>query len=229
MSKKSQKANGYLDPNNNFFYIDIHKNASSKFSTIFLQHSWQYKELFDLEQISNQGKIFCILRDPFERYISGFTQFIDTASDVDAEFYNNLTTSKSEVNLLLKDLLFFRDTEYKLKLMKLIFMLTENFEFDIHTRLQVKFIEQCDISKIDFFLLNDNVSYQINSYFENHNKFDVNIDNKKIHANFQYPNKLKYQSIIKNFFNENIQQKQNLLKYLEPDFQLLNTIKVYAG
>lgn len=221
------QANGYLDPTNHFFYIDIHKNASTKFSTLFLKQGWQYKEAYNLEKILKRGRVFCILRDPFERYISGLTQFLDT----DVKELQNDPSDNSQLCLIWKNLLFTnKDIESKLKVMKLVFMLTNNFEFDIHTRLQVKFLQHCEIDKIDFFLLDDNLGYRMSKYFQKYIKF-VQINNEKIHSTLDYPTSVNYHTIVQKFLTDDdyLQQRQKLLKYLQPDFQLINSIKVYAG
>ena len=96
--------------------------------------------------------------------------------------------------------------------------------------MQVKFLQHCEIDKIDFFLLDDNLGYRMSKYFQKYIKF-VQINNEKIHSTLDYPTSVNYHTIVQKFLTDDdyLQQRQKLLKYLQPDFQLINSIKVYAG
>lgn len=80
---------GRIDPNNQFFYLNIPKNASNFLDRLFAHSGWDVANLQDI----NTKKISCVvvLRDPVERWLTGITQYaMSTLGEfVGAEFVNN--------------------------------------------------------------------------------------------------------------------------------------------
>ena len=66
---------GMKNPTNDLFYKQIPKNASSMIRKVLHTMNWQY-ELFDEHIIADGFKTIVVLRDPFERWISGITEYL---------------------------------------------------------------------------------------------------------------------------------------------------------
>ena len=99
--------------------------------------------------------------------------------------------------------------------------------FDTHAHLQVKSLELplqvLDKEKITFFQMNDKLGYSLNHWLHEKgvpNKFNnakINATDEKNDAIFNGVN---------NFFNDqkNINRKNKVLEYLQPDYDFLNSI-----
>jgi len=159
---------------------------------------------------------FAVIRDPYERWISGFCSFI--------EFEDEPTFDKPISTLVKSD--YFDET------LTLLFRDRDDYEFDIHCKLQVNFIKKytetfkCSTSDITFFYLNNNLGYQINKWFQSHNEL-INVNNHK--TNVQNKSLISYRHITEFLFNaKNEIYKQKLYAYLKPDYDFINSINFYA-
>ena len=211
---------GYVSPDEKFFYIRIHKNASTKLVNFFKRNNWSYVDVLavDADYYYNKCKLFCILREPYSRYISGFAQFLTTHSLDDIGLNIQMWQS-----LLLKAV----DKSSKFDILKMFFAEYDKFDFDNHTKLQAKILGRQDCSKINFFFLDDLLGSNLTSFFQS-NGSELVVDNTIENQNRNHNN---IYSLVYNFFEDsnNLPYKENLLQYLKPDYHFINSIQFYAG
>lgn len=98
---------GFLSPTG-IFYLNIPKNGSTYLSNILLSNGWQHHTLGDSSHLITH--IIVVLRDPVERWISGFATYtsswllgLNYGSDHFVEDYNSLTERIIFDNLVLDD------------------------------------------------------------------------------------------------------------------------------
>ena len=81
-SFNSQYGGGWLSPDRKHFYVSIPKNASSFLGNWLTENGWNifnFKDMntFDQDLGTNQlESVVVVLRDPIERFISGFAQYV---------------------------------------------------------------------------------------------------------------------------------------------------------
>jgi hypothetical protein len=171
-------------------------------------------EQFRSENFLEDKKIFCVLREPYQRYLTGFVSFLFGPAVFDHNEISGRTIRK---------LIKYKDPRND-DILRLLFFFNQ-FNYDIHTELQSTSLIEFDISKIDFFYLNDKMGFQLNKYFESH-KVNIPFNNEKVNAR---PDENFYKSLLKSFFEkeEHIMFKENLLNYLKPDYDLINSVNFY--
>lgn len=206
-----------VDPTKKFVYVHIAKNASSKIMSVLRKEGWVGIDGMFLEDVPaylEDKKIFCILREPYQRYLTGFVNYLGSVECLD---YDEL------IGYSLRKLLRYNNKS-NFDVLRLAFNYGK-FDFDVHTRLQVKSLGNLDTSKIDFFYLNDKLGVQLNKYFQSHNTL-IPFNNAKINPR---PDDNFHKVLLTNFFEkeEHIMFKENLLNYLKPDYDLINSIKFY--
>ncbi len=64
---------GRIDPKNQFFYVNIPKNASNYLDRLFSHSGWNVANLLDIDV--RQVRCIVVLRDPVERWLSAITQY----------------------------------------------------------------------------------------------------------------------------------------------------------
>ena len=81
-SFNSQYGGGWLSPDRKHFYVSIPKNASSFLGTWLTENGWNifnFKDMNTFDQdlgINQLESVVVVLRDPIERFISGFAQYV---------------------------------------------------------------------------------------------------------------------------------------------------------
>jgi|LakMenE18May11ns_1017448.scaffolds.fasta_scaffold9949542_5 hypothetical protein len=213
----------YIDNSNKFLYMPIAKNAHTKLTEAFCNASWFYISNLapaDLKDLLANKNIFCVLRDPLERWI---TAFITCCLSIETpEGRANLPADSVKLldrfcQLLTKDV----------KSSFIYFFSRNKFNLDWHTQLQIEYIQLIDLEKITFFYLNDNTGSQIRQWLASVN-IDLPLDDKKINPMFL--NRPLYVNLVAFLADPgNIEHKQKLLEYLQPDYNLINSVKFYAG
>lgn len=124
------------------FYLNIPKNASTYLTNLLAASGWEHS----LVTNPNIVKSIVVVRDPVDRWISGFSTYAASwllsagyGSDHFREDYNDLTE-------------------------RIIF---DQIIFDDHTTEQVKYVEQIDKSiPITYFTLNHGLGMQLESYLD---------------------------------------------------------------
>jgi len=208
---------GLIDPTQKFIYLSISKNASMKISSTLRKEGWTKPPVIPHTEINNfinDKRIFCVLRDPYQRYLTGFVDYISGLDSID---YNEV------IKYSLRKLIRYKDPLND-DILRLLFYFNK-FNYDSHTELQSTALVELDTAKIDFFYLNDKLGYQLNKYFKNYNVI-VPFNNSKVNARFD---EHYFKSLLTEFFEkeEHIKFKENLLNYLKPDYELLKSIEWY--
>jgi hypothetical protein len=136
-----QPGGGLISPEG-VFYLNIPKNASTYTTNLLLANGWNY---YNLNENPVPAQAIAILRDPVERWISGYATYAASfvlgygyGSDHFREDYNNLTE-------------------------RIIF---DQLIFDDHTTEQVKFIEQIKHIPTTYFKLNYELGMKLESFFK---------------------------------------------------------------
>lgn len=115
ISRGYQIGGGMISPNKDFFWLSIPKNASTFMTNVLQQNQWE----FDSISFYKNKDVICILRDPVERWISGFTTYC---------CLNLLSEHYGSARFL---------TDYNELFERLVF---DNIVFDDHTTPQVDFV-----------------------------------------------------------------------------------------
>lgn len=200
---------GFCDPNYKVQNIPILKNASTFLKETVTQLGWQLKPIPLNKNISR----FAILRDPFERWLTGFTQdinvYIDTRGPEESVYLNNLFR-QTNVNWFL-DFLIDRDVLY----------------FDTHAQLQIKqldwIIDAIGEEKITFIKMTDKLGQTLNHWLHSEGCKN-NFVNKKINARDK-SNDIIFKKINAYFFDGmNLRRKEKVMEYLAPDYKLFNSV-----
>lgn len=212
----------YIDNSNKCLYLPIGKNAHTKLTRAVCYASWfhiDYIASADLQDLLANKNIFCVLRDPLERWITAFVTCclsLETPED-------RVTLPADSVKLLDR----FCQLLTKDVKSAFIYLFSRNkFNLDWHTQLQIEYIQPIDLEKITFFYLNDNTGRQISQWLASVD-IDVLLDNKKINA--RIGSRSLYENLVVFLADTaHTEYKQKLLEYLQPDYDLINSVKFYA-
>ena len=215
----------YIDNSNKCLYLPIGKNAHTKLTSAFCYASWfriNGIASADLEDLLANKNIFCVLRDPLERWITAFVTCLYQMNTI----HNRANLPAGSVELLDR----FCQLVTKDVKSAFIYLFSRNkFNLDWHTQLQIEYIQSIDLEKLTFFYLNDNTGSQISQWLAS-----VNIDvpyllnNRKINA--KHGSRSLYENLVAFLADPaHTEYKQKLLEYLQPDYDLINSVKFYAG
>lgn len=210
MIRHSFQVRGAIDPMKKFIFMDISKNASTKILSTLHNSGWTAPPIIEQEEKNNflsNKIIFCVLREPYERWLTGFTTFAKTPG------------VRGTLNLSLYKLM---QTEHWYIALQSIFEFNDNFEFDIHTKLQCScFDNYTNITDINFFLLDDNIWPNLQNWCNTVNleiSFDDRYVNRRANSNLIYIR-------LTSFLDKNPFYKEKLMTWLQPDYDFFNSIK----
>lgn len=187
ISRGHNVGGGLISPDGNYFFLSIPKNASVFISSVLRQNNWTFSDL----STYSGSNVFCIIRDPVERWISGMATYI--AANILGENYG----SEMFIN------------DYNQLAERLIF---DNIVFDDHTSPQIEFVNLVPCNKhIEFFLANKtNLLNNLSRYVGSELKFNLDVTNENASSNNFDTNNLvnflqkkltkEYQEKIKNTF-----------------------------
>lgn len=204
---------GYVDPSDSLQWIPIVKNA-----TTFLKHhlnNWKQKQMSTMDE---QLLRFVLLRDPYERFISGLVEELEMYIDLNDKDFDQLVYNVKYCEVFLK---FAFDK---------ILLESPNFLGE-HTTLQINLLKtlsnNCldlyDPKSICYFKINDKVGYQLNHWLKTYG-IQNTINNGKIHSKSVNNNKL-LKTVQEFLFDyKNNKYKEKIYKYIEPDYIFLNHI-----
>jgi hypothetical protein len=204
---------GLIDPTKKFIFLDISKNASTKILNTLRNSGWTVPPVIDHREKKNflsDKIIFSVLREPYERWVSGFTTF--------AKWPGN-----KGLNLSLHKLL---NSEHWYITLQSIFEFNSNFEFDLHTKLQCDCFDSYNDTNTDinFFLLNESVWSNLQNW--------CNTINLEIFFDDRYVNQTANSNLIYNrimsFLDTNPRYKEKLMNWLQPDYDFFNSVKFVA-
>jgi len=218
---------GLYDPDFKVQCISIPKNASTYIQSESVKYNWKERHIPLHENISR----FIILRDPYERYLTGVTEDI--------------------LGLLrLNDLLYLsnNDKEKFIKVLNKLFVSKKKARVDMNPQfkniMKGSFIDnrfyfgEHTITQINHFRLNEYAFLELYTYFWATNTLgeDLNVffhekgckskfSNNKQNVSTNHRETLRL--LIAEFIDNNYDIKLNLLQYLQPDYNLLKLIKFY--
>ena len=193
-----QPGGGLLSPSG-VFYLNIPKNASTYITNILLANRWEHH---NLNERSSTQKCIVVLRDPIDRWISGFATYASSwllgpgyGSDHFLEDYNTLVE-------------------------RLIF---DNIVFDDHTTPQSKFVEQLPNSTVTYFKLNKNIIQHISQ------DLNINLETADVDANISENNYDQRQitDLIRNRVDQDPVLKARIFEQYKCDFDLINSVQFY--
>lgn len=190
---------GGLISSSGVFYLNIPKNASTYITNILQNNGWQYHNTNDWININ---KCIVVLRDPIDRWISGFATYVSSwllgvgyGSDHFVQDYNPLVE-------------------------KLIF---DNLTFDDHTTAQSAFIAQLPPVDITYFKLNKNIIWQIGQDL-NINLSTATVDDNKSENNYDQRQII---DLIQTKVDNDPVLKARIFEHFKSDFDLINSVQFY--
>jgi hypothetical protein len=180
-------------------YVQIPKNASSWTKIHFKDLGWLDFN-YHYDHFYKKHALV-VLRDPVERWLSGVCEYFSLYHEnIDTESFNN--------------------TFYD--------FLIEQTILDDHTESQHCFIEGLDYKNITFFLCNNDYRLQFSTCLK-----QKGFDNKYHDHEFQHTtNKSITRSKFKKIFEPLLSQSKYLNKiqqFYKKDYELINSVKFYAG
>lgn len=195
----------FLSPDKKLQFYPIYKNASTFVETNLAQIGWSPEHV----NIDDYPTLFTILRDPFERWISGFVQEIVNTTNYKIEeiLLENITDNNSS---FLLDFIF----EFPL------------FNIGTATELQVNYaFNKIPQSNIIFFKHGPNLNFKLHHWLLGEGIKNTLLTQSPINV---LSNNLLYKKIQNYFFDaKNIAIKEKLLEHLKPDYELINSTKFY--
>lgn len=204
-------ANGLINPEGTIQFIGIPKNASTYFQMEAERQGWSNQIL----PLHHHIKRFAILRDPYERYISGIAEDLDryiTLENDSRVFIQHLFTS----NLVFDFFNFLFDLNI--------------FELGGHSTLQNTHLQYIinTIGKNDitFIKLSNTLGEDINQFLQSQN-CKGNFSNEKFHE--KKTSNQSFLPLVQYYFAhvKNKKRKDQLITYLQPDYGLLNSINFF--
>ena len=198
----------FTDPIEKFVLILVPGNFYNNFKKNLLISKWKPISEIDHSKILASKKII-ILRDPYERWLEGFSNSINTG------IHSNLP--KSFIKLY--------KSEYQTEALELFLSYTTTFCFELSTEMQCKFLEKYVSSAENcvYFFMNDRIGFDINKYLQ---KFKILTALNNSITKFPLEIFEDY-TIIKNFLNSYPELKQRVMSFYETDYNFINTVDFY--
>jgi hypothetical protein len=192
---------GMLSPNQEIFYLNIPKNASTYLTNVLKENQWLHWNI--LENSAGIKTTIAFIRDPVDRWISGFATYAALhlfgygyGSDHFVEDYNDLTK-------------------------RIIF---DQVIFDDHTNHQVKYVKQILDYNPVFIRYNENLIPQINSFLGQDLNTTIIIDANKSESNYDTEQVSKF---IKKQIANNPDLKARVVQAYKEDYEFINSIEFY--
>jgi hypothetical protein len=208
--KKNRGVIGYTNPEGTIQNVEILKNASTYIAVESSKHGWHVQTIPFSQKIAR----FVLIRDPYERYISGLIEDLDRYITFNTEkriFFEKLIEIKQFDNFL--DFLFDKNL----------------FEIEGHTSLQSiclsDVILKVKSENLTFIKIHDNLGDTLNLFFQGEN-CNYNFSNIKLHT--RDSSHFLYVAINNYFFDsKNRKRKDKVLTYLQPDYDFINSINFW--
>ena len=208
--------NGYVDPTSKLQWIPIVKNGTNFLRYHLITIGWQSKQI---PLINEDILRFSIIRDPYERFISGVVEELEMYIDLQDKTFCDLVFNRNYCELFLK---FLFDK---------VLLESSNFLGE-HTTLQINLLKIAtdnsldlyDSSRICYFKMNDKLGYQINHWLKTYD-IQNTINNGKI--NSKSVNDSRLLKLVQEFLFDykNNKYKEKIYNYLEPDYIFFNNAK----
>lgn len=193
-----QPGGGLISPSG-VFYLNIPKNASTYITNVLRHNDWEYFNVKDCHKIQ---KCVVILRDPVDRWISGFSTYASSwllgagyGSDHFVRDYNALVE-------------------------RLIF---DNLTFDDHTTAQSEYVAQLPDIPTSYFKLNKNIINHLSQ------DLNINLTVEPVDANESENNydQRQISAFIANRIESDPVLKARIFEHFKSDFDLINRVQFY--
>jgi hypothetical protein len=214
-NKGFKYGSGLTSPDRTKFIVNIPKNASSFFEQWAKENKWTVAHADHVSQTLKE--IIVILRDPVERWISGFAQYV-SGNILHAKRFYNTDTGPGPDFQYMSGVEFVKN--YNPLTERLVFDNLELFDDHVWSQ-QIFFKDLLPNLPRTYFYINKNINYQLQTYLgwlpasENLDRNDSNNDSDK--------------KLIKQFITDRLKQISELEKsildaYVE-DYKLIEQIK----
>jgi hypothetical protein len=151
-----------------FYFVPIPKNASSHTYYFLKKYGWLYYQYDEKEELDNKIP-FTVIREPIERWCSGFAQ--------DYHLYNNYSIDLDNEDMLDK-------------------LFNDNINFGLHCVPQAFYLKNLDFNKVYFFKHDDMYSSNLENFTLNIMKQHIRTRMKKFTSNMDYAVKNKIKTIL---------------------------------
>lgn len=174
-------------------YVHIPKNASKIIMAVLNDYTDMELEdrlPADVQTEDPECKFIVVLRNPLERWYSGILQYLENI-----------------------------DYREGLKNPKVLRMICDGLDFDVHTQLQIDKVDGLDIERCVFFNADD-ISFngKIIDFFKTYLNYEIKLPDKT-YRDIEDLNR------IRDFMKENPETIEKIKKYYKPDFMLFDTVK----
>lgn len=187
-------------PNTDLIYVNIPKNASSWTKKVFVERNWEFYNYHTDNLYFKQALV--VLRDPVERWISGIAEYMYLRHrDLDTGHVSNA-------------------------FLNLVF---DRIAFDDHTESQVLFLQNLNLSNCVFFWCDKNYRQNFSHYLQSKNMPNNYHDYEYQHVTKDEPVRSKFQKIFRQALENNSKYNQQLQWYFAKDYNLIDSVKFYAG
>lgn len=194
---------GYYFFNDNFSFLNIPKNASSTLRRLFDFGNNRVKMQDKDDKIFHSRITFTVIRNPIDRFISGYSEVLKCRHDGPHEYTKSLPFFKiKDPNLKLKRFETFIDN------------ICDNL-YDEHIKPQKFYLN--DI-KVQYYILFDNLEIEVNDMLRENNFQTLNFEKR---WNTGFENKDIYKDLI--FSNDHILNK--IKELYKKDFELYENLK----
>lgn len=144
----------------------------------------------DVQTENPNTKFIVVLRSPLDRWYSGIIQYLK-----DIDYLHGVNNPK------------------------VLRMICDGLDFDVHTQLQIDKLDGLDTDKCVFFNADDaSFNGKLINFFKTDLNYDIKLPNKE-HDNVNYLN------CIRDFIKQNPETLEKIKKYYQPDFMLFNTVR----
>jgi hypothetical protein len=190
---------GLVSPDRSTFLLMIPKNASTYLTNVLTTHGWMLHILNDQDQFE---KVTAFIRDPVDRWISGFSTY--------AALYHCGKNYGSDHWI----------SEYNELSQRIIF---DQIYFDDHTVPQTFYTKQIESKNPIFLKYNKNLLKQINDFLET-DLHDIEVDSNVTENNYDTKQ-------ISKFMRDRISSDpilmNKLVKSFKDDYDFINDAKFY--
>jgi len=187
-------------PDSDLIYVNIPKNASSWTKQRLIDSGWEFYN-YHSDNLYHKHAII-VLRDPVDRWLSGIAEYM--------YLYHNKLDVAHFSNCFF-DLVF------------------DRIAFDDHTEQQVLFFEKLDAVNSTFFWCDKNYRKLLSTFFKYKGIQNNYQDFEYQHVTDNDANKKKFKELFKQTLNKNSKYIQKLNLYFAKDYNLIRSVKFYAG
>jgi hypothetical protein len=213
----------YTSAQSNFCYVPIYKNAHG-FGIKYFESCANFTQV---ARVGNDKKFIIFLRDPFERWISGITEYFSSMVDNEGKFiithemdYFNNGDEKDNPNRK-----FYKISDELLK------VICDSVELDIHTTRQIYTLLGLNVHKCIFLNCSDkDFNQKMHKFVEQQMKIKNFVPDKGLFTRNRIefsPFKLDIREQVLDYLKCQPSAKERILHFYRPDYDLIQSIKFY--